>query len=149
MRMELEIYKAENGNFLAIRQWIENYDAGKYDSRDTTTQIEAGWCDWFCRDSSLAAKTKKLASKVKQIAKSDKINQDTMYVFFKNNCPMYGSLYDDFRICDIETGNVIYTITPSSGHDSIKGMSSVYHVAGDGFVVDKATWKDVKEYFGV
>ena len=25
---------------------------------------------------------------------------------------MVGSLYDDFRICDIETGNVVFTVTP-------------------------------------
>ena len=30
--------------------------------------------------------------------------------------PEYGPLYDDFRICDVETGNVIYTVTPKSGH---------------------------------
>jgi hypothetical protein len=29
---------------------------------------------------------------------------------------MNGPLYDDFRICDIETGDVIWTVTPKCGH---------------------------------
>ena len=41
------------------------------------------------------------------------IDIDTHYVFFKNNCPLVGSTYDDFRICNIEEGNVQYTVTPN------------------------------------
>ena len=44
------------------------------------------------------------------------VDLDSTYVFFKNNCPFDGPLYDDFRICDIESGNVLYTVTPKSGH---------------------------------
>jgi hypothetical protein len=29
---------------------------------------------------------------------------------------MNGPLYDDFRICDRETGDVIWSVTPKSGH---------------------------------
>lgn len=29
---------------------------------------------------------------------------------FKNNCPIVGDLYDDFRICDIEKGRNLYVV---------------------------------------
>ena len=87
----------DNSN-IPLRNWIENFDNGVYASPDTDTQCEAGWHDWFCKASALRNKTYSLAPKVKRIANSAKINQNTMYVFFKNNCPLHGSLYDDFRI---------------------------------------------------
>lgn len=134
----------------SIRQWIADYDAGKFSAPDFETQCDAGWYDWFCRESSLAGKTKKLAPKVKQVAKSAKVNVDTMYVFFKNNCPVYGKLYDDFRICDVATGKVIYTVVPASGFEKNKGQAEVWGrenefsgplVAGD--------WKDILKFFEV
>lgn len=133
-----------------IEQWIKEFDSGKFDAKDFNTQCKAGWWDWFCKDNSLAGKTKKLAPKVKQIAKSPKINKEKMYVFFKNNCPMVGSLYDDFRICDMETGKVIYTITPKSGHKVLNGQSEVWG-RENGFEkpLVVGTWEDVKQFFGV
>ena len=41
---------------------------------------------------------------------------DKVYVFFKNNCTGRGTKYDDFRIVDRETGDVIYTVIPKCGH---------------------------------
>ena len=52
----------------------------------------------------------------KRFVKSVDVDLDSTYVFFKNNCPLGGPLYDDFRICDVESGNVLYTVTPKCGH---------------------------------
>jgi hypothetical protein len=75
-----------------------------------------GFYDWFCSKKALENRAKSLFSKFKKIAKSPKINPVTMYLWFKNNCPVNGNLYDDFRISDLASHDVIYTIIPSSGH---------------------------------
>ena len=85
--------------------------------------------DWFCRDRSLERKARSLMAKVKKFAKLAKIDVDKTYVFFKNNCPLYGKLYDDFRICDRETGDVIYTIAPRLGYTSRDGEAEVWGCA--------------------
>ena len=130
-----------------LREWIEAYDRYEFHIDDRDAQIEAGWYDWFCKDSALKNKTISLGKKVKQIAESSKVDKENMYVFFKNNCPMSGPLYDDFRICDIETGNVIYNVTPRSGHT---GEAEVYGEENE-FQAPLAhgSWKDIKEFFGV
>jgi hypothetical protein len=35
-----------------------------------------------------------------------------MCVLFANCCPGEGKLYDEFKICDLETGEVIYSVVP-------------------------------------
>lgn len=137
-------------NNISIREWIKKFDNGDFDSSDADTQCSAGWYDWFCRDNSLRNKTYKLAPKVKQLAKSTLVDLDKMYVFFKNNCPITGNLYDDFRFCDIESHDVIFTVTPSCGHKYSKGESNVYGKENnfDGPLV-KGNWKDVRKFFNV
>lgn len=135
---------------ISLQEWIAQSDAGAFESDDFDTQVKAGWYDWFCKESSLAGKTKKLAPKVKQVARSAKIDPTKTYVFFKNNCPMYGKLYDDFRICDLETRDVIYTIIPRSGHTVKAGQAEVWgreNEFEEPLVV--GTWNDVREFFGV
>ena len=75
--------------------------------------------DWFCKDSALERKANMLFPKVKKFIESTRVDILDTYVFFKNNCPMNGPLYDDFRICNIETGNVVYTVTPKCGHSGL------------------------------
>lgn len=137
---------------LPLTQWVANFRAGMYAAADLTTQCKAGWFDWFCKDKSLRGKTAALGPKVCRIAKSPKVNVETMYVFFKNNCPLYGSLYDDFRICDLESGDVIFTITPASGHsdEELKGRTEIWGRENDFdgplYVGD---WKGALKWFEV
>lgn len=94
----------------SLRTWIESFNKGDFDSKDLQIQIKAGWYDWFCKDESLANKTKRMGNIVKQFKDGGKLNLDKIYVWFKNNCPLAGTLYDDFRIADIESGDTLFTI---------------------------------------
>ena len=132
---------------ISIRQWIENYNSGKYDSQDVKVQCEAGWYDWFCRDKSLCGKTKRLAPKVKQLAKSSKVDVDNWYVWFKNNCPVFGSLYDDIRFADIKTGDVIYTIAFVKKYGQTVELWGKENDFKHPLVI--GDWEDIKEYFGI
>lgn len=112
------------------------------------------WYDWFCKSRALVNRGKKLLTKLKVVVKANaknpnpKFNPDETYVFFKNNCPLYGSLYDDFRICDIETGDVLYTITPSSGYCSNKGTAELYGKENDfKEPLVSGEWKDIVKFF--
>ena len=118
---------------------LENYD--NYDVMDL-------WYDWFCKELSLERKGKDLLKKLKMIASSKKFDNDKCYVFFKNNCPLRGNLYDDFRICDKETGDVLYCVVPKSGHKCFNGMGQVYGIDNDfKEPLVQGTWKDIKKWF--
>ena len=95
---------------IKLSEWIQRFKSGEFDKPDTTTQIKAGWFDWFCRDSSLANKTIKMGSIIKQFKAGGKADLETSYVWFKNNCPLNGPLYDDFRIADIENNNNLFVV---------------------------------------
>ena len=95
---------------ISISNWIDKFNSGDYSSEDVKTQILAGWYDWFCKDSSLANKTKKMGNIIKQIKSGGKVDLQNWYVWFKNNCPLNGPLYDDFRFARLETGDVQFTI---------------------------------------
>lgn len=88
-----------------------------------------GFYDWFCKDSSLEAKGKTLMAKVIRLIESGRIliNISESYVFFKNNCPFDGPLYDSFAICNKE-GDVIIWATAKSGHT---GKAEINFFRGD------------------
>jgi hypothetical protein len=130
-----------------INTFAERFLRGDFNLNDLQTQIDAGWYDWFCRDTSLAAKTEKLGRKVLQLMESTKIDTEKNYVFFKNNCPGRGGLYDDFRICDMETGNVIFTIVPRCAHSGKAEVWGRENNFNEPLV--QGTWRDVKTFFGM
>ena len=96
------------------------------------------WYDWFCADSQLVFRGLKLLKKLSAIASSPKFDPDRCYVFFKNNCPIYGPTYDDFRIVDDETRDVQYTVS-----SNLWGVDNDFNEPlAHGFV-------KIKKFFGV
>jgi len=107
-----------------LRQQLEAFENGVF--LDSNGSKDSGcfvFYDWFCRDSSLKNKSIKLFKQVKLFVKMKDVDLDSTYVFFKNNCPVGGSLYDDFRIVDIKEGTVQFTVTAKSGHT---GQAEIY-----------------------
>ena len=105
---------------ISVGQWQTLYRAGAFDSRDRTVQCEAGWYDWFCRDEALAGRLKQIAPVVMGI--TDPFIQDNYYVWFKNNCPLNGPLYDDVRFGPLagERDGKYFLVTRDSPHEKAK-----------------------------
>jgi hypothetical protein len=107
-----------------------------------------GFYDWFCADKSLERRAKSMFSKFKKISNSKKINKETSYLWFKNNYPCDGKLYDDFRISDCATGDVIYTVTPAEGYTETFGRSSVWGKENNfEKPLAEGTWQDIVTWF--
>jgi hypothetical protein len=101
---------------------LRAFDAGEFYYEGV---YEPFW-DWFCRDSELREKIKVLFGLVKEVVGSPKVNPEKQYVFFKNNCPLGGELYDDFRICDLKTDKVVYTVVLRYGYGRHEGRTEVW-----------------------
>ena len=105
---------------ISVRQWQDLYRLGAFDSRDRAAQCEAGWYDWFCPDRALAGRLKKIAPVVMGI--TDPFILDNFYVWFKNNCPLDGPLYDDARFEPLagERDGKYFLVTKDSPHEKSK-----------------------------
>lgn len=127
---------------ITLKQQLEAFEKGQF----LDSNGEESWCynfyDWFCKDKALKAKSERLFKMVKRWVKKRNTDTDKVYVFFKNNCPVFGPLYDDFRICDVETGNVVYTVVPKCGHS---GKAEVWGSANEfkGPIVVGDTMNDI------
>ena len=70
--------------------------------------------DWFCKDESLKNRFYSFLPKLKFLVSENIVNGDTNYIWFKNNCPMNGSLYDDMRISTIINNDYLGGFCPKS-----------------------------------
>ena len=93
-----------------VSQWQVKFANGDFAVNTFRTQVDAGWYDWFCKDSSLRDKTYKMGKIIAKVKPGGKVDLENWYVWFKNNCPMNGPLYDDFRFARMDTGDVMFTI---------------------------------------
>ena len=113
-----------------LKQQLEAFKAGQFLESDGDSDTGCYlFYDWFCKDTSLEGKARRLFGNVKTFLKHHpEIDQTKHYVFFKNNCSMSYGLYDDFRICDMETQDVIWNVTPRSAHS---GQAEVWGAVND------------------
>ena len=138
---EIKVMEKAKAN---LKQQLEAQANGIYLDSDGNESQCYNFYDWFCKATSLKNKAKSLYGNVRTFLKhSPHIDTEKVYVFFKNNCPMSGRLYDDFRICDIETGDVIYNVTPRNGRT---GTAQVYF-SGAGFEKPTAEANTYRELF--
>ena len=129
-----------------LREQLEAFKRGIYLDHEG----KDSWCynfyDWFCRDTSLKAKANKLFKATKTFVKKMDINIENTYVFFKNNCPISYPLYDDFRICDIKTGKVLWCIAPNRIIDE-ESVCEIWGLNSKGRLKNLYTCKNMREFY--
>lgn len=106
-----------------------------------------GFYDWFCRDSSLKLKAFEFVPKLKLLIKLGIIDGDSCYVWFKNNAPVSGQLYDDMRISMINDEHTyLGGFVPALGHDGEdKGKCKVFIMLPDFYELLYDNWTAFKK----
>jgi hypothetical protein len=106
-----------------LRMQLEAFAQGRILNAEGTEDFCFNFYDWFCRDTSLKNKAVKLFAQTKRLVEKFNIDAEKHYVYFANRCPMYGKLYDQLSIVNIETGDVEYCLAPRCGHT---GMTELW-----------------------
>ena len=84
--------------------------------------------DWFCKDESLKARAKSFVPKLKFLVNEGLLDGDNNYVWFKNNCPMFGTLYDDMRISSLKDDEkFLGGFCPRTGHYNEEEKASFWY----------------------
>jgi hypothetical protein len=101
--------------------------------------------DWFCSDKSLERRALAFIPKLKFLVKEGIIDGDKCYVWFKNNCPVVGTLYDDMRISNIKTDIFLGGFCPRTGHTSKENKCNVWTLEPYFEDYEYRTWSDFKK----
>jgi len=87
--------------------------------------------DWVCKDKALERRAKAIIPKLKFLVAQGILNANKTYVWLKNNCPMIGTLYDDFRISALnENETFLGGFCPQTGHTNIENKCSIWYFEG-------------------
>lgn len=73
-------------SFLRLREFRERYLSGEFSDSSFSTQVQAGWYDWFCPDSELAGRLKRLWDEIISRITDDRV-LDAYTIRFCNVCP--------------------------------------------------------------
>ena len=118
----------------SIREWQVQYARGDFNKNDFKTMCDAGWYDWFCKDTQLKSRLDKMAKIIMQLKMSDRIDIDKMGVYFKNNCPLAYPTYDDFRLYYLNGSENEYVIEMIS--DAVKARHGANYA-----IFHKSNWR--------
>lgn len=77
---------------ITVREWINKFINGEFETKDFDTQTKAGWNDWFCPERELSDRLKKMGNIIKKI-KNDYIF-DNFFLVFYNICSIDYPLFD-------------------------------------------------------
>lgn len=114
---------------ISINEFIKDY--AEHDLENQRSGY-FGFYDWFCQDKALKNKAKAMIPKLRFLLSQGILNGKTTAVIFKNNCPLYGSLYDDMRFVLLDYKETFLGgIAPSSGHDNEKGVCRVWNFVNE------------------
>ena len=128
-------FKAQFAAFKAnSEEWIDN---GSY-----------FFWDWFCSEKALKIKSKLLMTKADKVISKLGLDPEKHYVFFKNNCPMDGKLYDSFSICTYdEARDVVIWCAPSLGYKREEGKAQLVDMRlrkeGEEGTITCNSWKEL------
>ena len=132
---------------ISVREFIKNYESGKYNDNNKKTMINAGWFDWTCKETSLKNKLDKLFPKIKQIANSPKIDIEKTCVLLLNRLKVGLSL-DLIRFCEISTGDLVYSVLFSFSKRKNKRQSELWGRENNfDKPLIKGTWRDIRAFF--
>lgn len=134
---------------MSITTFVARYNNGEFASHNLKLQCQV-WYDWFCKDSSLLAKTMKLGKRVAQIAATHKFDANKCCMYFKNNCPAVGPLYDQFSIFEIETDRLLYVVQflNRGSHGCEKAHCELYGIDNNfAEPIVNGSWREVKKFF--
>lgn len=92
---------------LSIREFRERYENGEFADSSFDTQVAAGWYDWFCPESRLAGRLKRLWDEIISRITDDKV-LDAYTIHFCNVCPASEHpLFDRIYLSRIGSGYCI------------------------------------------
>jgi len=66
---------------MKMHQWVHQFRNGEFESNDVKVQIQAGWHDWFCKESALAPKTAKYGKLICDLYIGSKVDSGLEIIF--------------------------------------------------------------------
>lgn len=110
---------------ITVKEWLEAFEADQLISNYRANGA-CLWYDWFCSDSSLYWRALKLTRAVKFLVDNGILDAEKHTLWFKNNCPVYWTLYDDVRFNRVEDDEFIWGFCPRDWYTNSKEKCQIW-----------------------